>query len=52
MQELTSSEVEHELREETKLTRKLEAAWVVLFVLRESCNEFNQHPVEPPDNID
>ena len=52
MQELTSTEVEHELGEEGELTRELEAARVVLLVLSEPGDQLDQHAIDPAYHID
>lgn len=51
MEELGATQVEHELREETELARELEAAGVVLLVLCEARHELDQHPIQPPDDV-
>jgi hypothetical protein len=51
LQELTSSEVEHELRVDHEVVVEPERRRVVLPVLGELLAEANQHPVEPPQDV-
>jgi hypothetical protein len=51
MHELTSPQVEQELREETELLRKFKAGGVILFVFSKSRYEFYQKSIEPSDDV-
>jgi len=51
LQELTSTQVEHELRINGEILSQLEARWVLFSVLRKLLTQSNQHPIEPPQDI-
>jgi len=51
VQELAATQVEHKLREETKLARELEAGRVVLLVLSEASYKLNEHAVKPANHV-
>ena len=51
LQELTSTQVEHELRINREILSQLETRWVLFSVLRKLLTQSNQHPIEPPQDV-
>ena len=51
LQELTSTQVEHELRINREILSQLETRWIFFSVFSKLLTQSNQHPVEPPQNI-
>lgn len=51
LQELTSSEMEHELGIDTEVVCKSETGWVFLPVIGKLLTESDKHSVQPPKNV-
>jgi hypothetical protein len=51
LQELTSTQVEHELRIDREILSQLETRWIFFSVFSKLLTQSNQHPIKPPQDI-
>ena len=51
MEELTPSEVKHELRKQAEFSGQLETLGIILLIFSKPGNKLNEHSIQPPDHI-